>query len=188
MSGAQPPGSGAFGNFGFGVGGFGVDPNVAPIVSIPLPQSLNRWRGAVGINWRGFALVGDAFSNVVGLSDFSKATEYGNIQRMLITTPPLHDDRKRLFCQLFEIEVQAGGGTADPDAEPQMMLDISRDGGMTFGPVQRWRSMGKAGQYIKRLRWTRLGNARTWVFRLTCTDPVRRAIIGTYAEIKKGLG
>jgi len=160
-----------------------------PPIEQAVPQSLSRWRGQVGINWMGMALVGDAFSNVIGLSDFNAFTEYGNTMRFLVTTPPVHDDRKRIFVPRFEVEVEAGQGlpTAPFDG-PQMMLDVSKDGGVTFTGLQKFRSMGAVGEYIKRLRWINLGQSRTWIFRLTCTDPVRRYIIGTYIDEYKGQG
>lgn len=161
----------------------------APILDVALPPSLHRWRGQVGINWRGMALVGDAFTNVVGLSNFDAFTEYGNTMRFLVTTPPVHDDRKRIFLPRFEIEVEAGeGNPADPVTPPVIMLRWSKDGGKTWSQLQPFRSMGLVGEYFKRLRWLNLGNARTWIFELSCTDPVRRVIIGTYADTYKGLG
>lgn len=166
----------------------GTAPPTPPIQQA-VPQSLSRWRGQVGINWMGMALVGDAFSNVIGLSDFNAFTEYGNTMRFLVTTPPVHDDRKRIFVPRFEVEVEAGQGLPTPPfAGPEMMLDISKDGGVTFTGLQKFRSMGAVGEYIKRLRWINLGNSRTWIFRLTCTDPVRRYIIGTYIDEYKGQG
>ena len=163
-------------------------PGPPPIPSQPVPRSLERWRGQVGLNWLGMALVGDAFSNVVGLSDFDNFTEYGNTMRMLVTTPPIQDDRKRIFFPRFEIEVQAGDGIPGSDTPPVMMLDWSKDGGTTWSDLQLWRSMGKVGDYTQRLRWLNLGQSRQWVFRLSCTDPVRRYIIGVYDTAYKGLG
>jgi len=157
------------------------------ILTVPVARTLHRWRGQVGLNWKGMALVGDFASNVVGLSDFANFTEYDQPMQFLITTPPIHDDRRRIFFQNFEIEVQAGDGLPDGDA-PVMSLEWSKDGGVTWLPLQLPRSMGSVGQYIKRLRWVNLGNARTWIFRLTCTDPVRRYIIGTYTDSFKGNG
>jgi Fibronectin type III domain len=158
-------------------------------IEMPVPQTLHRWRGQVGLNWKGMALVGDAFSNVVGLSDFDNFTEYGNTMRFLITTPPIHEDRKRIFIPRFEIEVEAGNGLPnDPSVPPQMMLEWSKDGGVTWSLLSLPRSMGSIGQYIKRLRWLNLGQSRTWVFRLTCTDPVRRYVIGTYIDDYRSLG
>lgn len=154
-----------------------------------IPPSLGVWRGQVGINWKGLALVGDAFSNVVGLSDFTIFTEYGNRMQMLVTSPPIHSDRKRIFVPLLEIEVEAGEGIpGNPDVAPLMSMEVSKDGGITWRPLLKTRSMGKAGEYIKRLRWLNLGEARTWVFRFTYTDSARPAIIGTYIETYKGLG
>lgn len=72
--------------------------------------------------------------------------------------------------------------------DPQMMLTVSKDGGYTWTPVERWLSMGRIGEYYKRMQWTNLGNSRTWIFRLICTDPVRRAIIGVYKSSYKGYG
>jgi len=159
------------------------------IIQQPVPQSLGLWRGQCGINWAGLALVGDAFAPLVGLSDFTIFTEYGNSMPFLVTSPPIHDDRKRIFIPRFEIEVEAGQGLPNnPEGYGQMMLDISKDGGKTFGNLTRWRSMGQVGQYFLRLRWMNLGNARTWIFRLQYSDAARPAIIGTYVDLYKGLG
>ena len=178
-----------FQNTTIGVAVFLTENNPPPVIpSQPVPRSLKRWRGQVGLNWLGMALVGDAFSNVVGLSDFDNFTEYGNTMRMLVTTPPIQDDRKRIFFPRFEIEVQAGDGIPGSDTPPVMMLDWSKDGGTTWSDLQLWRSMGKVGDYTQRLRWLNLGQSRQWVFRLSCTDPVRRYIIGVYDTAYKGLG
>lgn len=151
--------------------------------------SLHRWRGQVGINWLGLALVGDAFAAVVGRSDFENFTEYGNTMRLLVTTPPVQDDRKRIFVPRFELDMEVGDGIqGDTSQAPQAMLDYSRDGGLTFVGLQKWRSMGVIGRYRTRLRWLNLGQARTWIFRLQITDRVRRQIIGTYIDDKKGSG
>ena len=161
---------------------------ISPIISLGGGATLCGWRGLSGINWHGMALVGDKFSNVIGLSDFSIFTEYGNGMRFLITSPPVHSDRKRIFVPRFEIEVEAGLGTPGlPEAAPLMTMDLSKDGGVTWQPLQKFRSMGAAGKYLKRLRWLRLGNARQWVFRLQYTDTARPAVIGTYIDMQVGL-
>jgi hypothetical protein len=45
--------------------------------------------------------------------------------------------------------------------EPQIELSISRDGGHSFGQAMA-RGMGMAGEFAKRVRWLRLGQARDW--------------------------
>lgn len=164
-------------------------PPPTPTPAIIVPDSLGRWRGQVGINWNGLALVGDAFTNVVGLSDFTSFNEYGNKIKMLATAPPLHDDRKRIFVSRLEVEVEAGEGLPDaPEKAPQLMLDYSKDGGKTWVALQVFRSMGAAGDFIKRLRWINLGQARTWIFRIQYSDAARPSIIGTYVDYWRGLG
>lgn len=164
---------------------FAAVPTPLPVV---LPASLGRWRGQCGINWQGLALIGDAFSNVVGLSDFTIFNEFGNQMHMLATTPPLHEDRKRIFVTRFEIEVEAGQGAAGTGLPTNMIFDYSKDGGVTWAPIRVFRSMGAVGEYIKRLRWINLGQSRTWVFRIQYTDTARPAIIGTYVDLYKSLG
>lgn len=151
--------------------------------------TLGAWRANCGVNWMGMALVGDMYSGVIGLSDFTNFTEYGNPMRLLITSPPIQSDRKRVFIRRFEVDVQTGVALeSGQGSDPQLRLDWSKDGGMTFGPQLMSRSMGKTGEYAKRLRWLSLGESRAWVLRLTCTDPVRRTIIGTYIDQAVGTG
>lgn len=156
----------------------------------PIPKfEIGNWRGAVGINWKGMALVGDAFAGMIGLSDFDSFTEYGNAMEFLVTSPNVQKDRLRVFIRLFEVDVQSGvGDTTGPASDPQLLLDFSKDGGMTWQPQLMARSMGKTGEYRRRLRWISLGSSRTWVMRLRCSDPVRRVIIGTFIDTGIGTG
>lgn len=72
-------------------------------------------------------------------------------------------------------------------ADPQIMLDWSDDGARTWSTLQKWRSMGKEGEYRQRLRWLRMGQARTRTIRLQITDPVRRNILGAYVDATPGM-
>jgi len=72
-------------------------------------------------------------------------------------------------------------------ADPQIMLSVSDDGGRTFSLLQKWRSMGKLGEYTKRLRWLKMGQFRQRQIRLEVTDPVRRNIVGVYTDVSEGL-
>jgi hypothetical protein len=150
-------------------------------MSNELTGPLAGWRGLSGINWLGFALVGDAYSNVVAVSDFNNFTEYGQVMQLTVTTPPLQKDRKYIFVTRFEIDMQVGDGLPSaPSGAGTVSLAVSRDGGMTYGQLLRPRSMGQVGEYRTRIRWLNLGRGRQWVFKLLINDPVRRQIIGTY--------
>jgi hypothetical protein len=176
--------------------GSGVFSNTVSVATLtptaatpPQPQSLYQYRGLVGINFNGLTLIGDAYSGVVGKMSFDAFTEYGNPMQALVTSPPVHDDRKRIFLRRFELDVESGVGlVSGQGSDPVWMLEFSKDGGRTWSLPQSFRSMGRTGAYRQRLRWLRLGQSRQWIFRLTSTDPVRRVIIGTYVDVEKGMG
>jgi hypothetical protein len=150
----------------------------------PLP----RWRGNCAVQAFGMVLIGDAFTGQIGIADYGNYTEYGNTMQALITSPPIHSDNDRVFMSLFEVYPEAGVGlSAGQGSNPQIVLDWSDDGGRTFGPTQLFRSLGEIGQYKQRVRWTKLGQFRNRVLRLTITDPVKRALIGFYADLKVGM-
>jgi hypothetical protein len=85
----------------------------------------------------------------------------------------------------YQEELYAGDNLP-AGADPQIMLDWSDDGGRTWSLLKKWRSMGKMGEYRKRLRWLKMSQARQRVLRLTVTDPVRRNFIGAYLDVEEG--
>jgi len=69
---------------------------------------------------------------------------------------------------------------ATPGYDPQAMLRWSDDGGHTWSN-EHWASMGKLGQYGRRVFWRRLGmtmKLRDRVYEVSGTDPVKIAIVG----------
>jgi hypothetical protein len=68
--------------------------------------------------------------------------------------------------------------------DPQVMLRWSDDGGHTWSN-EHWRSMGKTGEWGRRVIWRRLGmtlKLRDRVYEVSGTDPIKIAIMG--AELK----
>jgi len=66
------------------------------------------------------------------------------------------------------------------DAEPQVMLRWSDDGGHTWSN-EHWRGMGRVGQTGKRVIWRRLGmttKLRDRIYEIAGTDPAKIAIMG----------
>lgn len=72
-----------------------------------------------------------------------------------------------------------------PGGDPQVMLRISNDGGKTW-VAEVWRDAGKVGEYLRRVRWNRLGAARRRVFEIAVTDPIQWRITGAYIETEPG--
>ena len=69
---------------------------------------------------------------------------------------------------------------ATQGSDPQVMLRWSDDGGHTWSN-EHWASIGKIGQYYRRVFWRRLGmtlKLRDRVYEISGTDPVKIAIMG----------
>ncbi len=67
-------------------------------------------------------------------------------------------------------------------------LSVSDDGAQTWNRLVKPRSIGAEGDYLRRLRWLKMGQSRERVLKLECTDPVRRNIIGVYIDGSEGMG
>ena len=151
-------------------------------------NSLGIWRAATALAAHDDVVFGDALTGQVGELDWYTYTEFGNPMRGMIQSMNQQRDRKRVFCSRFEIEVQAGvGAISGQGDDPQIMLRRSVDGGMTWSIGQFWRSLGKIGSYLQRLRWIRQGQGRQMMWQLTITDPVPRTIISAHADITFGM-
>lgn len=110
----------------------------------------------------------------------------GETLPMEITSRHIWKDDKYLSIPQLQIDVESGIGLATGQgSNPQLMLEVSKDGGRAFVPVS-WSSIGAIGEYTTRVIWRRLGRARDWVFRLRLTDPVKRTITGASAEVVAG--
>jgi hypothetical protein len=87
------------------------------------------------------------------------------------------------FYKTLQVDIQPGTGTVL--INPRLVLEISKDGGHTFGnPI--YGSMGKIGDYIARARWQRLPRGRDLVFRVSCDDPVNVVFLAAYLDVEQG--
>lgn len=150
---------------------------------------LNKWtvRGCASMGWVNY--VGDWNSGNVYRMSLDYYTENGNPIKRVRTCPHITNELKRSFYDQFEIDAQVGVGldvaSGQPGYDPQVSLFVSRDGGRTWGP-ELLASLGKMGEYRKRVVWRRLGRARDMVFRVECTDPVKIAWVNAYLEVRPG--
>jgi hypothetical protein len=62
-------------------------------------------------------------------------------------------------------------------------LEISNDGGKTFGP-KLFRSLGAIGRWMQKVRWLGLGSAYNRVFRIRCSDDVPFSIYVAVVDAK----
>ena len=83
------------------------------------------------------------------------------------------------------LEMESGVGLQlGQGSDPQIMMQISRDGGHTWGN-ELWRSFGRVGKYAYRAVWRRLGRSRDWVFKFRVTDPVKVVFVAAWGRVTK---
>lgn len=70
------------------------------------------------------------------------------------------------------------------DDAPQVMLQISRDGGHTYG-AEAWRGFGRIGKFRARALWNGLGRARDWTMKFRITDAVKVVLVAVWATYSK---
>jgi len=153
-------------------------------------------QSGVGDNVRHFANLGIVFHTENYVSDANSGvgyqlsaslfTESGAAIKRMVTSRHVRLDGNEFAISDINLEVEVGGAlTVGQGSNPQIMMQVSIDGGKTFGP-ERWKSLGRQGQFRKQVNWDRIGSARDFVFRFTMTDPVQWVITLGEAVISPG--
>ena len=130
----------------------------------------------------GLTLVGDSQDGRIGSLDNNVYTEYDNAIIRRVASQPFQNNMQSFTVPSIELTMESGVGNKAA-VNPQVIMDISSDGGKTFKD-ERARSIGKIGEYNKRSIWRRNGRvARFDVFRFTFSEPVKPVIIQLTADI-----
>ena len=122
----------------------------------------------------------DYLSGNIMLLIWNAYTELGNIMQLSVTSAPIHSDKSACsypgWSSIFE---QGVGHYVRPRRRPSGDDGYIKDGAHTdaFAAL----ATAAVGEYFKRQRFLRLGQARVFVFRITITDPVKRVMIQAHA-------
>jgi hypothetical protein len=124
---------------------------------------------------------GDLADGRVGLLGQNIYTEYGEKIRRAIVTQPFQNNMESFVLPEIELTVESGVGNSSA-VDPQVGLERSVDGKLWSDA--RYRSIGKVGEYNRRVIWNRNGRAsRFELFRFTISDPVKPVFIQMTADI-----
>lgn len=94
----------------------------------------------------------------------------------------ISDEDKRKRYNTLTISLESGVGLqSGQGSDPLISMRVSKDMARTWS---NWydASMGRVGEYRKKINWNRIGIAECITFNLRSTEPVRQAWIGSYLE------
>ena len=97
-------------------------------------------------------------------------------------TPAIMSDNRPFIIEEVAIECNSGS-CPDQMADPKVLLEVSKDGGETYGNV-RTAAFGKTGHFSHRVRFHALGMVRQAVLRVTFSEPMDFVI--TDCDIRAG--
>ena len=154
--------------------------------SLELGQD-NRHRGACYAFAYDKHIVGDYENGNIYEMSYDYKTDNGNPIARERTSPHGYSDGKRMFVSRFLIDCATGVGLdgIQQGTDPQIMMQTSRDGGMTWGK-ERWKSLGKIGTFKHRVWWDRLGSGRDLVVKVRYTEPTEFTILGASVDMEVG--
>jgi hypothetical protein len=138
------------------------------------------WRPYVHTFGHGQHLVGSWEAGTLWTLD---PTCYTDDERPLVrmrVSPTLRQEQEWLQIARLRLHIETGVGLDHglvPGSDPQVMLEVSRDGGHTFDNA-RWASAHRLGGYGRTVEWRRLGRARQFTLRVSVSDPVPVTILG----------
>jgi hypothetical protein len=124
---------------------------------------------------------GDFVDGRIGRVSQDIYTEYGNNILRTIVTQPFQNNMESFVLPELELTVESGVGNSDA-MDPKVGLERSTDGKLWSDA--RYRSIGKTGEYNRRVIWNRNGRAsRFELFRFTMSEPVKPVLIQMTADI-----
>lgn len=148
--------------------------------------SVARDSGNLGIVFNSKNYASDTTTAIIYQLDPNVFTDNGTTIKRQVVSRHIRMDGNDFSISDITLEMETGVGLdIGQGSDPQIMMQISRDGGRTFGP-ERWKSIGKKGQYKGRVNWDRCGSARDFVFKFTMTDPVKFVITSGEATVFPG--
>jgi hypothetical protein len=141
---------------------------------------LSRIRPICAIYFNGQVLVGDRENGNIYGYDTETYSDNGEPLPAIRSCVTLQSGLEEQPTMTFTLDMDVGVGLESGDT-PQVSLRTSKNGGKTWSN-ELIRSIGKVGEFDKRVIWNRVGGGRKVVYEVTITDPVKRNIVGAFVS------
>lgn len=138
---------------------------------------LTRWRPCAIAFCYGRTYVQDYETGKVGYLDPDTYQEYSStILSSFTFANGAYNNGRKTFHSMLEIMAETGVGlTTGQGSAPEIMLEMSDDGGRTWRSAPN-KSLGAIGRYRDKVRWWRLGSSRDRIYRCSVSDPVKLTV------------
>lgn len=144
-----------------------------------------RWCGQYTFTYHGITFVTDYRDGRVYTIDADTYKDDTAAIWRTLQTRHAFANLERMTIPRLQVDVETGVGlNSGQGSDPQVMLQVSKDGGHTWGN-ELWRSLGPQGTYRKRVAWNGLGQADDFVFRLMVADPVKVVLLNGALQVAK---
>lgn len=143
--------------------------------------SESRERAGCHAFWNGRHIVGDFENGNLYEQSLDFFTDNGNEIRRIRSFPHLADNGNRVHYKEFKAAMQVGDETYTQIAEIRLRWSDTK--GATWGTYLS-ATMGARGDYLKDVRFLRLGMARSRVFELSWNAACPTALNGAYINVQ----
>lgn len=144
-------------------------------------DSEGRHRAEIGVPFLNKIIVSDYENGKLYRMDLDTYTDNGaTIIREMVGRHIFGEDKIKI--RQIWLDIETGVGLASGQgSNPQIMMQLSRDGGYNFGN-ERWVSIGAMGKRNQRAIWRRCGEAYDMVIKFRYSDPTKFAVFGAWLE------
>lgn len=151
--------------------------------SSTISGSANRWIPRKNVYVYGKHLAIAFNSGNIYEIDMDTYTDDGTAITRTLRSFPLHQAGNYTSIYALRLDVEKDTGAAS--GTETISLAISRDGGYNFDSALSV-AAARDNEYISRVMWRSLGQARSWVFEFTTSDSIKWILLGIEIEPEPG--
>jgi hypothetical protein len=150
-------------------------------------NTIIRWRANCFETFGRYRVVGDYKTGKLFYMDDTNFTEGEEEMFADIVTSPLFNGFVRTTISALYIDAETGVGTLSGEgSNPKISIWISNNGGRTYSN-EITRDLGIRGAYREIVKFTPIGNADNYTFKIRISDPVKKNIFGGYVDFEEGV-
>lgn len=150
-------------------------------------NSQTYWGATDAISFANEIIVPGVENGKLFFLDDDVYTENGRTLTSELIAATLFFDFNRFKIDNLILVMENGVGIPEPDqgSNPLVEMFFSTDGGKNFKTAQAV-SIGKEGEYLTQIKWSNLGEGRSFIIKFRITDPIPRIIVGAYYQKTMG--